>query len=173
LVEVWKDIPHYEGRYQVSNLGRVRSCDRYSNNHFWKQQILKLRLAKTDNSGYKVCLWNNNKCKYYLVARLVASAFYGESNLTVNHIDGNRLNNKVENLEWCSRAENIRKGFEDGLYTTQKKTILINKETKVIKEFRSMSLASKEMNKDVGYISNNLKKGRKENKTYIWEVNNG
>lgn len=168
--EIWKDIPDYEGRYQASNLGRIRSCNRYSNNHFWKQQILKFRTYKNYKSGYRVCLWKNNKAKYMLVARLVASAFYGKSNLTVNHIDGNRLNNKLENLEWCSIAENIRKGFEDGLYTNQKKTILINKETKVIKEFRSMSLASKEMNKNVGYISGKLKRGRKENTTYIWEV---
>lgn len=167
--EIWKDIPHYEGRYQASSLGRIRSCDRYSNNHFWKQQILKQKLC--DASGYRVCLWEHNKPHYWLVARLVANAFLGESNLTVNHIDGNRLNNNIDNLEWCSIAENIKKGFALGLYDrTMKKIKVINKRKQEECVFRSMTKADIYVKKSVGYLSGRIQKGIYENENYKWEL---
>jgi len=172
-MEKWKDIPDYEGIYQASNLGRIRTCKgktTYTERHgvrHWKQRILKPK-GKTYSTGYRVSLWKDGKCKDWLVARLVAITFYGKSNLTVNHINGNRLDNRLVNLEWCSLKENIQKGFETGLYKTQKSITLINKQTGEKQTFRSLSQASQFMKKSQGYLSAEIKKGRTENKNYIW-----
>lgn len=99
MKEVFKDIPGYEGKYQVSNLGRVKSLDY---NKTGKERILKLR---QNNSGYLyVILCKNGKLKNYLVHRLVATTFIeNPDNLPcVNHKDLNRHNNKVSNLEFCT-----------------------------------------------------------------------
>lgn len=174
--EIWKDIPNYEGLYQASNLGRIRTCEgkitsnkRYKERH-WQQRILKYR-GENYKTGYRVCLWKNGKGKDYLVARLVGMTFLGmeNSHLTINHINGNRFDNRVENLEWCSLAENIRKGFETGLYKTQFKVKVINKETQEEKVFRSYTLADKYMGKRIGYISSRLIKGKTENEKFRWE----
>lgn len=78
--------------------------------------------------------------------------------MTVNHKDGDRLNNKVENLEWLSRGENIKYGFENGQYK-QDKTVLYNENEHY--EFRSKSLASKFLKRNHAYISNCIKNNRK------------
>ena len=164
--EIWKDIPHYEGIYQASNLGRIRTCNgktTYTKRHgvrHWKSRILKTR-GEHYQTGYRVSLWKNGKSKDYLVARLVAITFLGESDLTVNHIDGNRFNNNIENLEWVSLRENIQKGFEIGLYP-QKKVRITIKETREVKEYRSLSQASLSLGFNVGYISGILKRGKTE-----------
>ena len=74
--------------------------------------------------GYRVDLWKNGKPKSLLVARLVATTFLEDlidTNLTVNHKNGNRLDNRVENLEWLSRGDNIRYGYQNGQYPYAKK----------------------------------------------------
>ena len=172
--EIWKPIPHYEGIYEASSFGRIRTCEgktTYTKKHgvrHWKQRILKPK-GQTYQTGYRVSLWKDGKSKDFLVARLVASAFYGESNLTVNHIDGNRFNNNVENLEWCSLAENIRKGFETGLYP-QMKIRVFEKATGETKEFRSLSMASKYYGHNDGFFSNKISRGKYENKELKWEL---
>ena len=93
--EIWKDIKDYEGLYQVSNFGRVKSI------RFGKERILK---SGTNNWGYLfVKLCKNGKIKPFLVHRLVAEAFLPNTdNLPcVNHKDENKQNNNVNNLEWC------------------------------------------------------------------------
>lgn len=77
--------------------------------------------------------------------------------MTVNHKDGNRMNNNIENLEWCTRAENIRYGFEHNQYP-QIQTTLINSKTNERLIFKSMSSASRFLDRNDGYISNCLKK---------------
>lgn len=111
--EIWKDIKDYEGLYQVSNLGRVRSLDKIvirtdGKNRHQKGKILKLQISKY---GYNVItLWNNNVSKQFKVHRLVAMAFIPNPNNLpqVNHIDEDKLNNKIDNLEWCTALENNR-----------------------------------------------------------------
>ena len=109
--EIWKDIIGYEGLYQVSSYGRVRSLDRYdSRNCFRKKRILKLCANRL---GYlKVGLWSNGKVKHHLVHRLVAEAFIPNPNNLpiINHIDENPSNNNVDNLEWCTAKYNMNYG---------------------------------------------------------------
>lgn len=95
IKEIWKDKKDYEGHYQVSNCGRVKSIK------FGKERILK---PFTDGRGYLyVNLCKNNKQKTYKVHRLVAEAFLPNPNNLpmINHRDENKSNNSVNNLEWC------------------------------------------------------------------------
>lgn len=95
--EIWKDIPGWEGAYQVSNQGRVRNR---------KGLVLKPRVQWT---GYDCAvLWRSSVPSRYYVHRLVCAAFIGPrpENYDVNHIDGVRLNNRVENLEYVTRSQN-------------------------------------------------------------------
>lgn len=174
--EVWKDIPHYEGIYEASNMGRIRTCagkTTFTKKHgirHWKQRILKPK-GETYETGYRVSLWKDGKRKDLLVARLVAMTFLGESNLTVNHIDGNRFNNNIKNLEWCSLKENIQKGFETGLYSSVcKKVKIINKQTNEEIIFRSLQQASLFINKNSKYLSQMILRNIFENKNYKWVV---
>lgn len=181
--EIWKPIPNYEKDYEASNLGRIRTAitkTSYTKRHgvrHWKQRILKYKSYNSNayKTGYRVDLWKDGKPKTYLVARLVASAFIRNElynkNMTINHIDNNRLNNNVNNLEWCSLKENIQKGFETGAYTTQKAVVVTNKLTNEKITFRSLSLASQYIANSTGYISNTIKMhNRYENNNYKWEL---
>lgn len=175
--EVWKDIPGYNG-YQASNLGNIRTFNKttYTERHgtrHWKTRILKQKWCKSSCSpgryDARVNLWKDGKPKTFLVSRLVAITFLGFENLTVNHIDGNSRNNRVENLEWCTRKENIQKGFENGFYP-QKSVLLTNKITNEVFKFRSMSLACKFLGKNHSYLHNKIKKNIFENNEYKWEL---
>lgn len=110
MEEIWKDIVGYEGLYQVSNFGRVKSLDRIdAENHFRVGQIMKQKYLR----GYaQVALRNGKRQKEYRVHRLVAIAFIpNPKNLPqVNHKDCNPGNNHVENLEWCDAKYNINYG---------------------------------------------------------------
>lgn len=101
--EIWKDVIGYEGRYEVSNLGRVRSLH--------KSFYGKILSPSFERFGYpKVVLMKDAKCKTHKVHRLVATAFIpNPSNKpVVNHIDHNPKNPKASNLEWCTDLENVR-----------------------------------------------------------------
>lgn len=164
--EIWKDIPDYEGLYQASSLGRIRTTEgkttftqRHGQRH-WKSRILKGR-GNFYETGKRVSLWKNGTPKDWLVARLVAITFLGRPTKevgTVNHINGNRLDNRIENLEWLSLADNLRHAFDTGLMP-YKRVRLYNENCDLI--FRSMCLASKHIGRNGGYISNSVLKGRK------------
>ena len=105
MIEIWKDIEGYEGLYQVSNLGRVKSLN-YHREH--REKIMKPKLR---NNGYlEVGLRKEKKSKYILVHRLVALAFVDgyEEGLVVNHIDENKQNNVWTNLEWVTSQYNVQ-----------------------------------------------------------------
>ena len=111
IKEIWKDKKDYEGHYQVSNFGRVKSIK------FGKERILK---PVTNSSGYLLVeLYKNNIKKKYSVHRLVAEAFIPNPyNLPqVNHKDENKLNNNVDNLEWCTNEYNINYGTRTERYS--------------------------------------------------------
>lgn len=126
--EIWKDINGYQGVYQVSNLGRVRSLDRmvevfvddgkrtpFTYTQLKKGRILKLR---KERCGYiKVDLSINSFDKSYLVHRLVALTFISNihNKEQVNHKNGIKTDNRVDNLEWCTRLENMRHAYVNGL----------------------------------------------------------
>jgi hypothetical protein len=117
--KIWKDIPEYEGLYQVSNFGEVKSLSKprnvFNSCYIAKERILKPAL---NDKGYKVVvLTKNKKHKTFRVHRLVALAFINnyESKPQVNHIDGNKLNNNIENLEWCTNGENEKHAYKLGL----------------------------------------------------------
>ena len=116
--ELWKNIEGYEGRYQVSNIGNVRSMwiDRSCRNAKHEMRISKFHRAhimhQTDNGhGYLIVgLTKDGKRKNYYVHRLVAGAFIENpfNYEVVNHIDYNKKNNNATNLEWCEQKENIK-----------------------------------------------------------------
>ena len=123
MKEVWKDIPDYDGRYQVSNIGRVRSLDKEVINSgrrlFCKGRVLS---SSKHNMGYlRVSLpfiIRQKKRKSFFIHRLVLMAFKGmptKKRYDCNHINGIKADNRIENLEWCSRKENIRHSFRIGL----------------------------------------------------------
>ncbi len=116
MEEIWKDIEGYEGKYQVSNLGGVRSLDRKIGNYFRKGKVLKPRACR--NGYLLVNLYNKYSIREAkLVHRLVANAFIlnQKNKLEVNHIDGNKHNNTIENLEWCTSSENKKHAIRTGL----------------------------------------------------------
>lgn len=118
--EIWKDVLGYEGLYQVSNLGRVKSLSRivkYQENHsgLRKERILKQNITKSGYVHVVICI--NKLKKTVKIHRLVALAFIKniENKHLVNHINGIKYDNKVENLEWVTSSENIIHAHKTGL----------------------------------------------------------
>lgn len=110
MTEIWKDVLGYEGLYEVSNIGRVRSIARY-NERSKKFYPSKIKSIEISNNGYlRVKLSKNGKKKGVCVHRLVAEAFLDNSNKLpqVDHIDGDKNNNCVENLRWVTAKQNIQ-----------------------------------------------------------------
>ncbi len=162
-MEEWRDIPGYEGLYEASTHGNIRSKEgkitsnkRYAERR-WKSRVMKGR-GDFPSTGRRVSLWKDGQNRDFLVARLVALTFHGTppENFTVNHKDGNRLNNRADNLEWLSLGDNIRHGFESGLYHSQKAITLTTGET--VHSFRSLSQCDRFLGRCVGYTSGRLVK---------------
>ena len=149
MKEIWKDIKDYEGLYQVSNLGRIKSLKGYHR----KERILKLR---NNLYGYlTVGLSKYNKVKRRKIHRLVAEAFIPNPNNyeQVNHIDGNKLNNAVFNLEWCNRSYNMKHAYENNLLSC----VPVNqydKEGNFIKTWKGAEYVMKEL----GICNSNITK---------------
>ena len=165
-MEIWKPVVGYEGLYEVSNLGRIKSPEGKTTHsvlhgtRHWKERILK---QKTDKKGYKrVELWKDKKHETWLVHRIVAKAFIPvvEGKDCINHIDGNPSNNNVNNLEWCNHLDNLKHAFENRLNQSPDPVVLLNKETLKTEYFYSKSEASKAFGRSHGYISGLLKQGK-------------
>lgn len=161
--ELWKDVPNYEGIYEASTYGRIRTKDgktTFDNRHglrHWHSRIMKYRGHSA--AGHRVSLWINGTHKDWLVARLIAITFLGvpQVEMTVNHMDGNRLNNNIKNLEWLTREDNIRHAFKTGLMSFQIGIKLIS-DSGTEYQFRSMAQASLYLGRNKRYISAQVKR---------------
>lgn len=159
MEEIWKDIKGYEGYYQISSFGRIRGKDRLVFHHFYSNEIksnLKIYKGKIMSSslvrGYNgITLHKNNISSTKRVCRLVAMVFIPnpENKPCVNHIDGNKLNDSFENLEWVTYVENMKHAFENDLVNNpkgadckQSKKVINIKTNKV---FDTIKDAAKEM----------------------------
>jgi hypothetical protein len=125
MIEIWKDIPNYEGLYQVSNIGRVR---RYVKS----KKIYKLSILTINQGYYRKALWKNNSQKLFFVHQLVAITFLNHRpngmNLVIDHINDNKLDNRVENLQIVTQRYNVFK--TQGNYSSQYKGVYWNKNEK-------------------------------------------
>lgn len=143
MKEIWKDIKGYEGLYQISNLGNVKSLEKIINDKKNRKYIKKERIMKPmiNNSGYyELILKKEGKSKHYRVHRLVADAFIkNPKNFPIiNHKDHNKLNNKFDNLEWCTQKYNVNYDFDRKTFPKKVKIKQYDLNMNYIKTFNSM-----------------------------------
>ena len=166
-MEEWRDIEGYEGLYQISNLGRVKSL---RNNKARKEKILKV---KKNTTGYLyLSLYKNNVSKNYLLHRLVAKAFLENPNNypCINHKDENKENNNINNLEWCTYLYNSRYGTRTERIVKSRLISIYCLETN--KCYNSIKQASEKLNLDSSKIVKVLKGRQKQTKGYTFRYAN-
>ena len=117
-IEIWKDVIGYEGLYQVSNLGNVKRVNSFLGVN--KKYLNGYFLKPLDNGkGYlRIKLTKNNESKRIMLHRIIACSFIDNPNnkKVVNHIDFNKKNNSISNLEWCSQKENVNHAVANGRF---------------------------------------------------------
>lgn len=180
--EIWKDIPEYEGLYQASTLGKVKSLEKMHWNRFQyfaqKERILKPRY---DKKGYVVyALFKDGKRKDIKGHRIIAITFLkNESNKPqINHINGIKDDNRVCNLEWCTNQENQIHAFKNGLNKKRygkenpysKSVLQYDLNNNFIKEYASMADAARELNiKNYSHICSCCRNKRNKAYGYTWK----
>lgn len=178
-MEIWKDVVGYEGLYQVSNKGNVRSVDRYVPHKIFGKKFCKgcLIIPHITNAGYyRVNLSKGNKYTSYDIHRLVAIAFLGvseASNLEVNHIDENKLNNDVSNLEWVTKSQNNKHGtkVQRGAKKIKHAVCQYDLNGAFIREWASATDAERAISGKVsGAISHCIKGKTKTAFGYVWRL---
>lgn len=157
--EIWKDVVGYEGLYQVSNFGNVKSVDRIILRSSTPQHIKGKAVRQgIQNTGYKiVALWNKKKRKVFLVHRLVADAFIPKTDLfrnNVDHINGIRTDNHVRNLRWCTQKENTNFPVARSKY--EKSNMDRIRHIKITKSKNSLQVAQLSLNGDVVRLWDNV-----------------
>lgn len=192
MKEIWKDIKNYPN-YQISNYGRVKSKERYVNTVYGAKRKIKERILKPVlNKGgyYVVCLYNENgKSMPKTVHRLVANTYLKNENKypVINHINGIKTDNRIENLEFCTQSHNIKEAYKLGLEKPQltnlgkfgrnnkkaKKIKQINLETnEIINYFYGTLEAERTTGVNFRNIHMCLKNKRKSAGGYIWRYAN-
>lgn len=172
--EIWKDIDGYDGLYQISNLGNVRSLK------FGKIKLLK---QINDKYGYKkVDLYKDRKTKTCKIHRLVAQAFIPNPNNLpeVNHKDENKSNNCVDNLEWCDRKYNMNYGTAQQRSSCKrinhpsrsKQVLQLTKSGEFVTEYPSICEASRFTELDKSHISKCCRGIKKSFGGFIWKYKN-
>lgn len=184
MIEIWKDIKGFEGYYQISNLGNIKGLDRKVKSKRSKSgfRIVKSKLISTHINKYgyvSVRLRKEGKTKAFTIHRLVAIAFIPNPNNypSINHIDENKLNNNVQNLEWCTVKYN-------NLYNNRQNKIniklqLTNKNSKAVlqytldgkflKEFISIRDAARKTGISRSVIKNCCSGILKTGKGFVWK----
>lgn len=182
MKEIWKDIPDYEGFYQVSNLGNILSLN------YKRTKRPRLKKPTKHNTGYMVVvLYANKKHKQYLVHDLVMETFSPDKSnfksmpcedrckidlnkLEINHKDENKLNNNLDNLEWCTRKYNSNYGTRiSRVIASQCKQVLqYDLRGNFIKSWESVHAIDRELNIPEGNISACCLYKRKTAGGYIW-----
>lgn len=183
-MEQWRHIPGYNGKYEVSTLGRVRSFALSSRASVEYPYILKPKMSE---HGYcSVCLYKNGKREYHMIHRLVATAFIPNvsKNPEVNHKDGDKSNNEVSNLEWVTSSENMKHSFAAGLHVPsehQKQVvskicaqpvIATDRNGENEKRYESATVASRETGVDTSHIIKCCKGKAKTAGGYKWRYDN-
>jgi len=179
MSETWKDVVGYEGLYQVSDLGHVKSLNY---NHTMKPKVL---CEKRHSSGYlTVVLCKDGQKRNHSIHILVAGAFIEnpERLPCVNHIDGNKANNKVENLEWVTRSQNTRHAIRTGLRADSymrgrtgisnplsKAVAQYSKDGELLRVWPCVSEAARHLGCNPCTITNCTKGRIKSCKGYIWK----
>lgn len=179
MEEQWKDIEGYEGRYQISSFGRVKSLPtlkRNGNGYYYTKE--KIRRSKSTFDGYRaITLVKNGIFRTYTIHRLVAKAFVENPNNynEINHIDEIKTNNRVDNLEWCTHAYNLEYGSRKEItrQKTMKPVLQFDRENKFIRKWNSGSDAARNLNIQQSSISNCCCHNRKTAGNYIWEFATG
>lgn len=146
MVEEWKPIKDWEKYYEVSNFGNIRNI-----------KTRKLLTGDINSCGYyRVCLYHNNKKKKYFRHRLVAEHFLEkiDSKNFVNHIDGNKANNNVNNLEWVTESENMIHARDTGLLKTRtNKPFIVIFNNMEQKKYNNLEQLAKEINVSYAIVS--------------------
>lgn len=183
MKEVWKDIEGYEGLYQVSSIGRVRSLDRFVE----RSTILpktgarcegmflrgKVKKPLVDNKGYnRIQLCKRGKQSTKKVHRLVAAAFIEkvEGKTYINHKNGIKMDNNFTNLEWCTNEENVKHAWGTGLIkpvsgVKNKKCLLNERQVKAIRTWLKLGYTQLSIGEAYG-VSRSVIAGIKKGKTY-------
>jgi len=183
--EIWKDIVGYEGMYEVSSFGRVRSLDRrLRNGRLHTGSVLKTRIAR---NGYElVSMYADGMQKTDTVHRIMAQAFIpNPDNLPqINHKDENKANNAVDNLEWCDSAYNNNYGnhirrimeteswkpnLEKALATRPKSVLCLNQSGDIVSRYESARAAAKELGINPSNISACCLGKQKSAKGFTWK----
>lgn len=150
--EIWSDISHYEGIYQVSSFGKIRSVDRlvFNGRNYYRKAGSMIQPWVGGTSPYLcVCLSQKGKTKNYLVHRLVAEHFLSswDKTLEVNHLDGDKHNNSASNLEMCNRQQNIShaviKRLKNDSGELSNNSKLTNDEAQTIRNLHSQGIMQK------------------------------
>ena len=181
---IWVDIYGFKGEYQISNNGDVKSLNRIVKHRDGLRNISERILKISVSRGYKfIALFKNGKGKSFLIHRLVAEAFIKnpENKPQVNHIDGNKLNNHVSNLEWCTSSENGIHAYKTGLQipTWKGKFGKDNKDSKPVEQysidgifirlFNGISEASRITGVSITGICDVCNGRKKHAKNFIWK----
>lgn len=165
MTELWKPIPGYEGLYEASTLGRIRSVDHKTTGkdgrtRSYKGKILEPQLRKNyGKAKYWISLCKDGKMHMHILARLVAMTWVPgyEEGLTVDHVDGNCRNNNINNLEWVTWQENLERGFRLGIMKQVHVTLEDNDGNQ--HSFVSRADASRFLGRYPTYITSALQQG--------------